>query len=65
MVAEIWAHGIVDQQVALNVCTFHIALIVVPIIDGIASVGDAINDNSVMVTVKGMYVLYSANCRTD
>ena len=49
----------------LKVCTFYIALIVVPIIDGVASVGDAINDNNVMVTVKGMYVLYSANCRTD
>ena len=49
----------------LKECTFHIVLIVVPIIDGIASVGDAINDNSVMVTVKGMYVSYSANCRTD
>ena len=44
----------------LKVCTFYIALIVVPIIDGVASVGDAINDNSVIVTVKGMFVLYSA-----
>ena len=49
----------------LKVCTFYIALIVVPIIDGVASVGDAINDNNVMVTAKGLYVLYSANCRTD
>ena len=36
----------------LKVCTFHIALIVVPIIGGIASVGDAINEYSVMVTVR-------------